>query len=449
MKKQSRKTLLLLMLLLVLAACSPKADTVTLSGADYQEYTDNVERMKELESLLSDKTKEDGSVTISRDEYEQYKLSTIKIERLEETLNQSKSVTQTDTKILERVDYLKKQIENNYLFEYDETRLEEGIYKGLFQSLDDPYSVYYNEKEFKDLMEESSGLYGGIGVVITAMEGDYITVVSPIEGTPGERAGILPGDRIILVDGEAYFATDMDKALEHMRGEPNTDVTLTLRRDKTGGGTEDIEVTLTREMIKIISVKDEALEDGLGYIQISSFDENTANDFSAALKRQTDSGVKGIVLDLRNNPGGLLDQCLRIADELLPAGNIVSIVDKYGEREENLSGSSYNDIPMVVLVNKGSASASEILSGALKDHERASVIGTQTFGKGIVQRIFPIEGGGFKLTVSQYYTPDDIKIHEVGVTPDQVVELPAVDTPIGPDNLTEDLQLQKAIELLK
>lgn len=373
------------------------------------------------------KVNSDNSVTLTGDEYKYYMKNKDKIDK---------------------INYLTEKIKNDFLFEIDEEKLEAGIYKGLFAALDDPYSSYYTKSEFNKLLEDSSGEFGGIGVVVSAMYGEFITVVSPIEGTPGEKAGILPGDKILMVDGETYFAVDMDKAVDHMRGQPGTDVTLTIRREDKDGDYEDFDLTITREIIKIDSVKNQMLEGDLGYISIASFDENTAGDFKEALKTVKDSGAKGLVLDLRNNPGGLLDSVVTISDLLLPKGTIVSTVDKAGKRQQEMSDANMDDIPMVVLVNQGSASASEILSGAIKDFKRAEIIGNQTFGKGIVQRIYPLNDGGYKLTISEYYTPNDTKINGVGVTPDIEVEMPEASTPMGPENLTEDVQLQKAIEVL-
>ncbi|WP_425539712.1 S41 family peptidase [Microaceticoccus formicicus] len=374
------------------------------------------------------KVNSDNSVTLTGEEYKYYMENKDKIDK---------------------INYLTEKIKKDFLFDIDEEKLEAGIYKGLFAALNDPYSSYYTKSEFNKLLEDSSGEFGGIGVVVSAMYGEYITVVSPIEGTPGERAGLLTGDKIIMVDGETYFAVDMDKAIDHMRGEPGTDVTLTIRREDKDGNYEDFEVSITREIIKIDSVKSQMLEGDLGYISIASFDENTAGDFKDAIDSIKENGAKGLVLDLRNNPGGLLDSVVTISDILLPKGTIVSTVDRNGKRSQEMSDAKMEDIPLVVLVNQGSASASEILSGAIKDFNRGEIIGTQTFGKGIVQRIFPLNDGGYKLTISEYYTPNDTKINGVGVTPDTIVEMPEASTPMGPENFSEDVQLQKAIEVLQ
>lgn len=370
------------------------------------------------------------TVTISAEEYEEL---------------------QENQKLVEEIKFLTQEIEDNFLFEYDEEEFNDGVLKGLFKSLDDPYSVFYTEKEFTALKEDTSGQFGGIGIVVSAGESAYITVISPIEGTPGEREGIQSGDEIILIDGESYMATDIDEAVGQMRGEPGTDVELTIRRSKSEGGYQTIDLKITREIIKVQSVSYEMLEgeDNLGYIQLSTFDENTAGDFKAGIEDLKSQGAQGIVMDLRGNPGGLLNSCVEIVDYLVGQGNIVSTVDKDGNEDVEKSDPFSEDIPMVVLINEGSASASEITAGALQDHGRAQVIGSKSFGKGIVQQIYPYKDGrGYKLTVSEYYTPNGNKINGEGVKPDIEVEAQELEEGQSPEDL-EDLQLNKAIEVIK
>lgn len=343
-------------------------------------------------------------------------------------------------------------IKENYLKDVDDEKLIEGQLKGLVASLDDPYSQYLTADEFKDLTQETSGEYGGIGVIVTPGEDNLITVVSPIKGTPGEKAGLKPEDRIIAVDGQEFMAEDMDKAVSVMKGKPRTKVTLTILRKDKEGSSETFDVKLSREKIRLITVNSSVIDDTIGYINISSFDELTYKDFMKDLKKLQDQKVEGLIIDLRNNPGGLLDVTANIADELLGEGTIVYTETKEGEREEYKSKASKIDIPLVVLVNGGSASASEILSGAIKDYKRGELIGTKTFGKGIVQRISPLptkDGSAIKLTVSEYFTPNGTNIHGLGIEPDIVVELPEDIEVIGVENLKEDTQLQKALEVLK
>ena len=255
-------------------------------------------------------------------------------------------------------------------------------------------------------------MYGGIGVVVTPGEDNLITVVSPIEDTPGERAGIKPGDKIIKVDGEEFTADEMDEAVKKMKGQPDTSVTITILRTDKNGNNQQIDLKIVREQIRLQTVKSDVIEGNIGYIKISSFDELTYDDFKKQLDSLMNKNISGLILDLRNNPGGLLDVCVDIADELLGEGIIVYTQTKDGEKQYEYSNKKHVDIPLVVLVNEGSASASEILAGAIKDHNRGVLIGNKTFGKGIVQRIRQLkDGSGFKLTVSEYFTPKGINIH--------------------------------------
>lgn len=350
---------------------------------------------------------------------------------------------------------LKELIQNNFLFEIDDNKLEEYLYKGLFQGLEDPYSVYMNKDEFKSLMESSKGEFAGVGIVVTATDDGFITVVSAIEGTPAYKAGIKSGDRIIKVGEENFSGEQMDKAVEIMRGKPGTEVKLTLSRDNKDKKNEIIEVKLKREIITMRTVSSKLLEDNLGYISISQFDQHTYEEFKKDYLDLKSKGAKGIVLDLRGNPGGVMSSTVEIADMLLPEGPIVKTVDKYGKESIENSDKKMEDLPLVVLVNQGSASASEVLTGALRDYDIAKIVGTKTFGKGIVQKIFPLtkekeNGPGVKLTVSEYFTPKGTKINKKGIEPDYVVELPEnFKGTLGPDNLKDDIQLQKAIEVIK
>lgn len=242
----------------------------------------------------------------------------------------------------------------------------------------------------------------------------------------------------------------MDAAVKIMKGKPGTDVNLIILREDKEGKKEQIEVNIKREEIRLKSVKASVIDNNIGYIKILSFDDLTYEDFKEELKSLQKQKVKGIVLDLRNNPGGLLDVCAEITDEFLDEGDIVYTETRNGEREYLKSNKKSIDLPLVLLVNEGSASASEILAGAIKDRERGVLVGTKTFGKGIVQRIFKLaDGSGYKLTVSEYFTPNGTNIHGIGITPDVIIELPEDVTIIGPENLREDIQLQKAIEIMK
>ncbi|HZJ99915.1 MAG TPA: S41 family peptidase [Tissierellaceae bacterium] len=348
-----------------------------------------------------------------------------------------------------KISYVENIIRENYLRDVDEESLLNGQLKGLVQSLEDPYSQYLTVEEFQSLEEQTAGIYGGIGVIVTPGDDNYITVVSPIEDTPGERAGLKTGDKIVAVDGVEFSAEKMDAAVKVMKGEPNTKVTITIMRKDSEGTYQTMDIEITREIIRLVTVKSHILDDRIGYIKITSFDEITYEDFKADLKALEDRGVEGLIIDLRNNPGGLLNICADITDELLGEGDIVYTETKDGEREYLRSDKSQTNLPLLVLINGGSASASEILAGAIRDHNRGELIGTTTFGKGVVQRIRQFDdGSGLKLTISEYFTPNGDNIHGIGIKPDIEVELPEDIEGIGVDYIDEDLQLQKAMEIL-
>ena len=365
--------------------------------------------------------------------------------------NEGEEAVLSTPELIEKADYLKTFIQQNFLFDTTEQEMNDGMLKGMFDALEDPYSIYMNPDEFTAMQEDTAGAFGGIGVTVSPdAEDNLITVVAPIKNTPADRAGLRAGDKIIRIEGEDFTADRMDQAVKMMRGEPGTDVTITIRRLSSEKPPEEFDVTITREIINIISAEGQMLDEGVGYVNISSFDENTDRYFDEVMDRLEAEGAKGIVLDLRNNPGGLLDTVLNIADRLLPEGPVLITKSKDGKEIVESSDAKMDDIPMVVLVNEGSASASEILAGAIQDYERAPVIGVTSFGKGIVQRIIPLEdGSGFKLTVSEYFTPDERKIHEIGVIPDIEVVFEPEDPTFGPDVLEQDNQLQRAIEELE
>lgn len=349
-----------------------------------------------------------------------------------------------------KIKLVESLINSDYLNDVNKDALLEGQLKGMVQALGDPYSQYLSIDEYKELMEQTSGTFGGIGVIVTPGDDNLITVVAPVEDTPGERAGIRTGDKIIKVNGTEYTGDTMDQAVKVMKGEPKTKVNLTIMRRGRENKDEIIDLEIIREIIRLVTVKSNIIDDNIGYINLTSFDELTYGDFKRDLKKLENAGVDGLILDLRNNPGGLLDACAKIADEFLDEGVIVYTETKTGERSYYRSNKAHTKLPMVLLVNEGSASASEILAGAIKDYGRGELIGTTTFGKGIVQNIKQLEdGSGLKLTVSEYFTPNGINIHKVGIEPDIAVELPENIEVIGIDNIKEDSQLQKALEVIK
>ena len=314
-------------------------------------------------------------------------------------------------------------VQKNHIEEVKPEELISGAIKGMLSSLD-PHSSYLTPDEYNELHMDTSGSFTGTGIEISIEDG-ILTVISPIEGTPAYRAGIKAGDKIIKIDGQSTKSMTLMDAVKKIRGKKGTSVTLSILRK---GMAELIDFTIMRDVIPLKSVKSKTLEPGYGYIRITNFRENTDDDLETALK-QLESGefsLKGLILDLRNNPGGLLDQAVNVADEFLDSGLIV-YTDGRRKSDSMKFTAKKNKTPrtyhMVVLVNEGSASASEIVAGALQDQKRAVVVGTQTFGKGSVQTIIPLEdGSAVRLTTSQYYTPDGHSIQARGIMPDVVVK---------------------------
>ena len=345
------------------------------------------------------------------------------------------------------IEELKNYIKTNYYLEVSDEELIEGMKKGIFDVLEDPYSVFMNEEEFQDYMESSSGEYPGIGIYLAPNEDNEIEIVSPIEDTPADRAGLLAKDLIIGVNGDTVNADVMDEAIATIKGEPGTPVTLTIYRPSKK---EKFDVEIVREWIDIKVVKTRMLEDQIGYLRLTMFDESSAAEFEKGLKALIAEGAKGVIVDLRQNPGGYLSQCVEIADMLLGDALIVYTESRNGDDEEYFSDPEKYDTQLVILVDGGSASASEILTGALKDHEAATIVGTTTFGKGVVQIVKPYnENTGFKLTTSQYFTPDGMNIHGIGIEPDVVIEMDEAYYELESPTDADDNQLQKALEIMK
>lgn len=354
---------------------------------------------------------------------------------------------------IEDMHMLESLLDKNFLFDYDEKDLYEGSLKGMFANLGDPYTQYYSKDEFSKLMENLDGRYKGIGVLVQASKEGFIKVVQVFDGSPAAEAGLKEGDYIIKVEGEEYSADQMEEAVAIMKGEEDTNVKITVRRmEEDGKNFEDIDMDVARRDVKVDTIDESLMEvrdKKIGYIHIKSFDDVTGEDFEDSYKKLKDAGMEGLVLDLRNNPGGSLDVCLDIADKFLDKGVIVTTEDKKGEVITEESDEGKDDIPMTVLVNENSASASEILSGALKDRDRAKVIGKKTFGKGIVQKLFPLDdGSGAKITISEYHTPSGAKINKVGVEPDIEVENSEEALEISKKNFSKDDQFKKALQVL-
>lgn len=318
---------------------------------------------------------------------------------------------------------------------------ENGIYKGLFESLEDVYSCYYTPEEYKLLAEQSKGIYYGIGAYVSQdVETGICAISGVIKNSPAEAAGLMEGDLIYKVDGEDMTGLELDEVVSNIRGEEGTEVTLTLVRNG-----EEIEVKLKRGRVDTPTVESELLDDGIGYLQITEFDDVTVNQFTENFEKLKEQGMKGLIIDLRGNPGGSVTSVCAVAEKLLPKGLIFYMEDKDGNKTEYSCEGADFDLPMVVLVNEYSASAAEILSGAIKDSGIGKLVGKRTFGKGIVQDVIPLQdGSAIKLTVANYYTRGGNDIHLKGIEPDIEAEL---DTDAYLEEGT-DTQLDKAVEVL-
>ncbi len=341
---------------------------------------------------------------------------------------------------------LRQYIEEFYYVPVDGEKLKTGMYKGLFKGTGDKYSAYFTKEEYDEIMLSTQGEYQGIGVIVTPAEDGYITVVAPFEDTPAHRAGIISGDKIVKIDGEEYNADQLNLAVSKMRGEPGTSVHITIMRD---GEDSLIELDILRANVKMKSVKSEMLDSNIGYIRITSFDDKTSDEFKNHLRDLQLKNIEGLVIDLRDNPGGLVNECLEIADMLMGKDVIVYTEDGKGNKEYHESDRDQINIPYAILVNGGSASSSEILSAGVKDAGAGTLIGTQTYGKGIIQRIVPLnDGDGIELTVAQYFSPKGNSIHGIGVEPDIIVEIDYEQLEDGILTKENDPQLMKALEVL-
>lgn len=357
----------------------------------------------------------------------------------------SELVTGQET-VLNKLNLLEQIIRQYSLDEVDDKMLEDYLYYGLMAGTGDTYAAYYNEEEMQSMMDSSSGSYGGIGAVFSQdLLTGVVTVSKVYEGFPAHKAGILPQDVLYKVDGEEVSGEDLTVTVTKIKGEVGKEVTLTMFR-----GEEEIDFAMQCELIEIPTIEHEMLEGQTGYIQIIEFDTITVPQFENALEELQAQGMEKLIIDLRNNGGGSVDAVEAIADALLPEGTIVSIDYAYKEKEERVSDSACVELPMAVLVNGYSASASEILAGAMQDYGAAVIVGTQTFGKGIVQNVLSLDDGtAVKVTVAKYYTPNGNDIHEIGITPDVEIDLPEELKTEATLSFEEDVQLQKAIEVLQ
>lgn len=350
--------------------------------------------------------------------------------------------------ITSEISKYKALIDKYFLGEVDEEKLKEGAIKGYIEGLNDPYTEYISKEDMQDYMADTIGNFVGIGIyMVKDTEADKIMVLSPIKGSPAEKAGILPGDLIISVDGVEYKAEDMSVAANKIKGESGTTVKLEILR-----GTETKTFELKRENIKVNPVEGKVLENKTGYIEFSSFDEGTAQEFKTKFEELQKQGIKSLIIDLRNNGGGIVDEALEIADYILDKDDVILYeVDKNNEEKiEKSKNAPIINMPIVILTNENTASSSEILAGALKDHGKAKIVGTKTYGKGVIQQLLTLpDGSGLKITSEEYLTPNRTKINKVGIEPDEKVELPESVKNVLLVDEKDDTQLKKAIEILK
>lgn len=342
----------------------------------------------------------------------------------------------------------KSIIDKYYLGEVEEEKLKEGAIKGYIEGLEDPYTEYISKEDMKDYLEDTMGNFVGIGIyMVKNTEVDRIQVLSPIKNSPAEKAGILPGDLIISVDDISYTAEDMTEASIKIKGEEGTTVKVEILR-----GTENKIFELKRENIKVNPVEGKMLSNQIGYIEFSSFDDGTAEDFKTKYEELQKQGIKSLIIDLRNNGGGIVDQALKIADYIIDKDLVLLYeVDKNNkEKVKKSENDPFINVPIIILTNENTASSSEILAGALKDYKKAKIVGTKTYGKGVIQQVLSLpDGSGLKITSEKYLTPNKTEINKIGIEPDEIVELPDTVTNVLLIEEKDDTQLQKAIEMLK
>lgn len=339
-------------------------------------------------------------------------------------------------------------IDKYFLGEVDEEKLKEGAIKGYIEGLDDPYTEYISKEDMEDYLADATGNFVGIGIyMVQDTETNKIMVLAPIKGSPAEKAGILPGDLIVSVDGVTYTAEEMTVASSKIKGEVGTAVKIEILR-----GNETLNFELKRENIKVNPVEGKKLENNIGYIEFSSFDDGTAEEFKTKFEELQEQGIKSLIIDLRNNGGGIVDEALKIADYILEKDDVILYeVDKNGkETVEKSKNDPIINMPIIILTNENTASSSEILAGALKDYGKAKIVGTKTYGKGVIQQLLTLpDGSGLKITSEEYLTPDKTKINEIGIEPNEEVKLPDSVKNVLTVEEKDDTQLQKAIEMVK
>ncbi len=359
------------------------------------------------------------------------------------------STTNNASSVAATLENFRKIIDNNYLGEIDENKLLEGAIKGYVAGLEDPYTEYYTKEEMEEFTEQTMGNFVGIGVYMSKdTEKNVIVVISPIKDSPAAKAGILPGDIISKVDGVAYTGDQMSEASTKIKsGEPGTTVKIEIIRD---GETKELEIT--RSSVKLKHIESEKLSNNIGYLAISTFDSGCAKEFKEKFEELQKQGITSLIIDIRNNGGGIVEEALDIADLIIEKDKPLLITVDKNQKEETTYAKIDPEIkmPIVLLTNGNSASASEILAGILKAYDKATVVGTKTYGKGVIQKLMSLtDGSGIKITTNEYYTPKHEKINKIGISPDIEVELPSELQNQLMIERTKDTQLQKAIELLK
>lgn len=348
-----------------------------------------------------------------------------------------------------KIDIIQSYLDQYYVDDLEEEQVEEMLYAGMMAGVGDRYTYYLTKENLKQYMDNSNGNFDGVGIEVYSTQDGEVIVSSVMAGQPAEAAGVKAGDVIVGVDGQDMQGSLLSDVAAKIRGREGTEVTIKVLRRSTG---ETLEFTMERTTVVVESVLGRMMDEKIGYISISGFKENTYTQFKEALDELQKEGMKGLILDLRDNPGGLVHSVYEIGEELLPEGTMVYTLDKNEDRNDLKCDEEYLDIPLVVLVNANSASASEIFAGAVKDTGRGTLVGTQTFGKGLVQRLFTLpDGSGLNITIQKYYTPNGTSIHGVGIEPDEVVELPADYQNTALKDIPErvDTQLQKGVEVLR
>lgn len=362
------------------------------------------------------------------------------------TSESSKHIEKLEGKIFSKIKYLMNIIDKDTIYEPDDNEVIEGIYKGIFDSLGDEYAAYYTKEDYESFLETATGEYVGIGAYVAQNENGYTYIVAPIKGSPAEKAGLKAGDVIYKVDGKDVSDQTTDQIAAKLKGKANTKVKVTIIRE---GATDEMVFTITRKKIETVTVAHKVVDDNIGYIQVSSFENVTVEQFRKALKELGKQKVDGLIIDLRDNPGGNLDVVVEMVDMFLEKGKMIVYTKDKKEKVTSRYMAQDNDavkLPLCVLINGNSASASEIFAANIKDHKLGKLVGTTTFGKGIVQTVKPLtDGSAVKYTTAKYFTPDGLDIHKKGVEPDVKIELDIED--YREHNI--DSQLNVAIKQLK